>query len=66
MNTVGTDQDVAMRGPDVTSGAIEKIGGDAAFVLGESAEPAAGVNGVMPQPLLNGAVDHALQPATMN
>src|SRR5665213_323268 len=66
MNTVGADQDIAAHGLDVTSGAIEKIRGDAAFVLGESAEPAAGVNGVMPQPLIDGTVDHALQPAAMN
>ena len=39
---------------------------DAAFVLGEGAEPATGVDRLGPQPLLDGAVDHALQPAAVN
>src|SRR6185437_4924696 len=57
---------VAANGPGMPAGAIEEVGGDAAFVLAESAEPAAGVDQVGAQPLLDGAVDHALQPATMN
>ena len=48
------------------AGAIEEIRGDAALVLGEGAEPAAGVDGVRAEPLLDGAVDHALQPAAMD
>src|SRR5580692_1438512 len=66
MNTVGADQNVAAHGVDMTSGPIEEMRGDAALVLGEGAEPAAGVNGLRPQPLLDGAMDHALQPAAMD
>src|SRR6266851_117738 len=42
------------------------MGGHAAFVLAEGPQPAAGVYSIPPQPLLDGAVDHALQPAAMN
>src|SRR6185437_15779030 len=57
---------VAANGPGMPAGAIEEVGGDSAFVRAESAEPAAGVDQVGAQPLLDGAVDHALQPAAMN
>src|SRR5882724_12640068 len=66
MNSVGADQNIAARGLDVTAGAIEEIRGDAAFVLGEGPQPAAGVDGVLSQTLLDGAVNDALQPAAVN
>ena len=66
MDAVGADQYIAARGFDMRAGAVEEIGGDAALVLGEGAEPAAGVDGVMSKPFLDGAVDHALQPAAVN
>ena len=59
-------KDVAAHGLDMAARAIEEIRGDAALILGEGAEPAAGVDGIPSQPLLDGAVDHALQPAAMN
>jgi len=66
MNAVGADQDIATHGLDMAAGAIEEIGCHATFVLGEGAEPAAGVDRILAQPLLDGAVDHALQPAAMD
>jgi hypothetical protein len=66
MNAVGTDQDVAACGVDVRAGAVEEIGGDAAFVLREGAQPAAGMDDLGPEPLLDGAVDDALQPSAMD
>src|ERR1700682_707554 len=66
MNAVGADQDIAAHGLGVTACAIEEIGGYAAFVLGEGPQPAAGMNRILSQPLLDGTMDHALQPAAMN
>src|ERR1700687_2963709 len=66
MNAIGADQDIAAHGLDMAAGAIEEIGGYPALVLAEGAEPAAGVDGSLTQPLLDGAVDHALQPAAMD
>src|SRR5438105_6618775 len=66
MNAVGADQDVAAHRPGMGAGAIEEMRRDAAFILAESPQPAAGVDRLPPQPLLDGAVDHALQPAAMN
>src|SRR3984885_15680185 len=66
MNTVGADQNVAAHGVAMASAPIEEMRGDAAFVLGEGAEPAAGVNRLRPQPFLDGAMDHALQPTAMD
>ena len=66
MNPVGADQDIAAHGLGVRTGAVEEVSGDAALVLGEGPEPAAGVNGVMAETLLDGAMDHALQPSAMN
>src|SRR5260370_33158311 len=66
MDAVGAAQDIAAHGPGVVTAAIEEIRGDAAFILGEGAQPAAGVNHIVPQPRLDGAMDHALQPAAMD
>src|SRR5580700_10698088 len=66
MNAVGADQDIAAHGLDVAARAIEEIGGDAALVLGEGAKPTSRVDGALPQPLLDGVVDYALQPAAMD
>ncbi len=44
MNAVGADQHVAAHGLAVRAVAVEEIGGDAAFVLRERAEPVAGVH----------------------
>src|SRR6201995_938302 len=66
MNAVGADQDVAAHGFGVGAGAIEEVGGDATLVLIESAKPIAGVDHIRPEPFLDGAVNHALQPAAMN
>src|ERR1700693_1668057 len=66
MNAVGADQDIAAHRLDVAARAIEEIGGDAALVLGEGAKPTSRVDGALPQPLLDGVVDYALQPAAMD
>ena len=66
MDAVGTDQDIPAHGAGVGAGPIEEIRRDAALVLGEGAEPAAGVNRLRSEPLLDSAVDHALQPAAVN
>ena len=66
MDAVGADQDVAARGMGVRAAAVEEIGGDAAFVLGERAEPAAGADGIGTQPLDHGLMDDALQAAAVD
>ena len=66
MDAVGADQDIAAYGMDMTASAVEKMGGDAAFILGESAKPAAGVDRLLAEPLLHRAVDHALQSAAVD
>src|SRR5258708_17435571 len=66
MNSIGADQDIAAHGPGVLTCAIEEIRGDAALILDERPKPAARVDRALPQPLFDGAVDHALQPAAMN
>src|ERR1700722_8317554 len=66
MTAVGADQNIAAHGLAVSPRAIEEMRGDAALVLAEGPEPAAGVNRVRAQPFLDGAVNHALQPAAMD
>ena len=66
VNSVGTDQNIAAHGLGVLTCAIEEIRGDAALVLVKRPKSAAGMDCVPPQSLLDGAVDHALQPAAMN
>src|SRR3954454_14250598 len=66
MDAVGTDQNVAARGMDVRAGAIEEVSGDAALVLREGAEAAAGVDGLPPEPLLDGAMDDTLKTAAVD
>ena len=66
MDAVGADQDIAAHGLDMRAAAVEEIGGDAALVLRERTEPAAGVDGVIAQPLDHGLMDDALQPAAMD
>src|ERR1700738_663769 len=61
MDAVGADQDVAARRLPMRAAAIEEIGGDAAFILRERAEPATGVDGLNAQPLDHGLMNHALQ-----
>ena len=46
--------------------AVEEIGGDAALVLGETAEPMAGVQAAFAEPRAHRLVDHALQAAAMD
>src|SRR5262245_52780802 len=50
----------------VGAAAIEEVGGDTALILGERAEPAAGVDGVRAQPLDHGLMDDALQAAAVD
>src|ERR1700687_5691062 len=66
MNAIGADQNIAAHGVDMAAGSSEEIGGYPTLVLGEGAEPAAGVDRILTQSLLDGAVDHALQPAAMD
>src|SRR3984957_8391931 len=66
MNAVGADQNIAAHGFRMGSRAIEEMRGDAPPALAERPEPAAGVEGLRPEPLLDGAMDHALQPAAMD
>src|SRR4029077_9380382 len=63
MDAVCADQYIPTRGLDMRAGAIEEMRGHAALVLRESAEPATGVDGIPAQPLLDGAMNHALQAA---
>ena len=46
--------------------AVEEIGGDAALVLRERAEPVAGVDAALAEPRAHRLEDHALQPAAMD
>ena len=66
MNTVGADQDVAARGLHMVVVAVEEIGGDAAFVLREGDQFAAGMDRFLAEALLHRLMDHALQTAAMN
>src|SRR4051794_33161937 len=66
MDAVGTNQDVAARGMDVCASAIEEVSGDAALVLRERTEAAAGVDGLRPEPLLDGPMDDALKAAAVD
>ena len=66
MDAVGADQHVAVRGAPVRAVAIEEIGGDAALVLLEVAEPMAGVQPAFAEPRAHRLMDHALQPAAMD
>ncbi len=66
MDAVGADQDVTAHGPGMRACTIEEIGRDAALVLGEGPKTASGVDCVRPEPLLDGAMNHALQPAAMD
>ena len=66
MNAVGADQHVANDSAPVRPVAVEEPGGDAAFVLGEAAEPVAGVQPAFAKPRTHRLVDHALQPAAMH
>src|SRR5262245_36252180 len=66
MDTVGTDQHVAGDGMAVRAVPIKEPGGDAALILLEAAEPAAGVEAALAEPRARGLIDHALQAAAMN
>jgi len=66
MNAVGADQHVAFGGAPVRAVAVEEPGGDAAFVLGEAAEPVAGVQPAFAEPRAHRLMDDALQPAAMH
>src|SRR5229473_1622577 len=66
MDAVGTDQNVATHGFRMRAGPIEEISRDAAFVLAERPQPAAGVNHIRSQPRFDRRVNYALQPAAMN
>src|SRR5205814_1137824 len=66
MDTVGADQDIALRGLDMRTAAIEEMRNHAALVLGKGAEAATGVDVVLAEPLLDGAMDDALQTAAMD
>src|SRR3954447_6947116 len=66
MNAVGADQHVATRGAAVRAVAVEEIGGDAALVLGECAEPMTGVQTAFAKPRTHRLVDHTLETAAMN
>src|SRR5205823_2981529 len=46
--------------------AVEEIGGDAAIVLPERAEPMAGVDAGLAEPRPHRVIDHGLQPAAMD
>ena len=65
MDAVAADQHVAARGGAV-AGAVEEIGGDAAFVLGIGAEPVAGVEAIFAEPRPRRLIDHAVQAAAMD
>src|SRR5215475_6487249 len=66
MDPVGADQDVATGRVSMCAAAVEEISSDTAFVLGERAEPATGMNSLCTQPLDHGLMDHALQAAAVD
>ena len=55
-----------LRGRDVRAVAVEEIGGDAAIVLREAAEPVAEVEAALAEPRARRLIDHALQLAAMD
>src|ERR1700722_8511568 len=65
MDAVAADQHVAASG-GAMAGAVEKIGGDAAFVLGIGAEPMAGVEARFAEPRPRRLIEHAMEAAAMN
>ena len=66
MDAVGADQNVATRRIAMRSTAIKEISGDATFILGESAEPAAGAHRIATKALDYRLVDHALQTSAVD
>src|SRR6185312_1632519 len=66
MDAVGAYQNIAARGVGMGAAAVEEIGGHTAFILRERAEPAAGTDRILAQPLDHGLVDHALQAAAVD
>ena len=66
MDAVGADQHVAAGGFPVRAVAVEEIGGDAAVVLREGAEPAIEVDARFAEPRAHRLIDHALQPAAVD
>src|SRR5262249_45308744 len=66
MDAVGADQDIARRGVPVRTVTVKEIGGDAAVLLPECAEPVAGMNAALAEPRTHRLVDHALQSAAMH
>ncbi len=66
MDAVGADEHVAARGAPMGAAAIEEIGGDAAVVLRERAEPAIEVDARLAEPRPHGLIDHALKAAAVN
>src|SRR5215216_3224378 len=66
MDTVGADENVALRGRVVRAAAVEEIGGDAAVVLLEAAEPVPGADAALAEPRARRLVDHVLQLAAMD
>src|SRR5271155_4004264 len=66
MNAVGADQHVAARRRPVRAVAVEKIGGDAGFVLAGGAEPVSGMDARLAEPRADRLIDHALQTAAMD
>ena len=61
MDAVGTNQNVAARGMDVRTRAVEEVSRDAALVLREGAEATAGVDSLRSEPFLDGPMDDALK-----
>ena len=66
MDAVGADQNIAARGVAMAAAAIEEIGGDAAIVLRERAEPAIQMDARFTQAGARRLVDDVLQPAAMD
>src|SRR4051812_30677419 len=66
MNAVGADQDVAARGVHMGAVAVEEVRADAAFILREGAEAAAGADRIRAKPLDDSLMDDTLQPAAMH
>src|SRR4029079_4217150 len=66
MDRVASNKDIALRGLDMRAGAVEEMRDHAAFVLGEGAEPAAGMDDVFAEAIFDGAMDDALQATAMD
>ena len=66
MDAIGAYQNISTRGMGMRAAAVEEIGGDAALVLAERAEPVAGMDAAFAEPRADRLIDDTLQAAAMD